>query len=163
LIASRTLRVRSFTLEQPTILLRRTSNGDWNFSTVGTQTAAKAPASASTMPGVSIGKLAIAGGRVTVVSPGARGRERVYTDVNLEATDLSYTSSFPFRLDAKTPGGGTIHLDGKAGPLNADDASATPLEARVQIKQLDIAATGFIDPASGLGGIVDFNGTLTSN
>lgn len=165
LIASRSLRVRSFTLEQPSITLRRSSAGDWNFSTVGAQT--KAPASTSTNnqgpPSVSIGKLAIAGGRIAVVSPGARGRERVYTDVNLEATELSYTSSFPFRLDAKTPGGGTVHMDGKAGPLDPDDASATPLDARVQIKQLDIAATGFIDPASGLGGIVDFNGTLTSN
>jgi AsmA protein len=166
LIASRTLRVRSFTLEQPSITLRRSSGGDWNFSTVGAQTTTPAsPSTKSQGPpsSVSIGKLAIAGGRVTVVSPGARGRERVYTDVNLEATELSYTSSFPFRLDAKTPGGGTLHMDGKAGPLNPDDASATPLEARVQIKQLDIAATGFVDPASGLGGIVDFTGTLTSN
>jgi AsmA protein len=165
LIASRTLRVRSFTLEQPSITLRRTPAGDWNFSTVGAQTAA-APSSPSAKsqgpPSVSIGKLAIKGGRVAVVA-GARGRERVYTDVDLEATELSYTSSFPFRLDAKTPGGGTMHLDGKAGPLNADDASATPLEANVHIKQLDIAATGFIDPASGLGGMVDFTGTLTSN
>src|SRR5262249_10784500 len=108
-------------------------------------------------------KLKIADGQVTVVSPGKRGKDRVYSDVNLEATGLSYTSSFPFTLDAKTPGGGTVHMDGKAGPLDATDASTTPLAATADGKQVERAAPGCGDPASGLAGVVDFKGTLTSN
>src|SRR5262245_24400829 len=109
LIASRTLRVRSFTLEEPQILLRRSPSGTWNFSTVGAPSAAtpgeRAAAKSQGVPSLTIGRLAVSGGRITVVSPGARHRDRIYSDVNFEATGVSYASPFPFRLDSKTPGG----------------------------------------------------------
>jgi AsmA protein len=159
--------VQSFTLEEPHITLRRSPAGDWNFSTIGTRSTTPPASNQDTAgggsPNVAIAKLAISNGQVTIVAPGARGKERVYTGVNLEASNLSYRTQFPFRLDAKTPGGGALHMEGKAGPLDANDASATPVEARVELKQFDVASSGFVDPSSGLAGVIDFTGTLTSN
>jgi hypothetical protein len=33
----------------------------------------------------------------------------------------------------------------------------------MKLKDTDIAAAGFVDPASGLGGLADFDGSLNSN
>ena len=111
---------------------------------------------------VVIQKLEIANGRILVGTPGVRGKERVYENVNLEVSDLSLTSQFPFRVTAKTPGGGTVTLDGKAGPLSATDVADTPFQATADVSHLDVATTGFIDPASGLAGVIDFKGSLAS-
>src|SRR5581483_11850673 len=78
-------------------------------------------------------------------------------------SDLSYTTQFPFELTAQAPGNGAIKLTGKAGPLNSQDAAATPLNANLEIKNLDLKSTGFVDPSAGISGVVDFNGTLNSD
>jgi AsmA protein len=163
LIFSRSLHVKSFRLEDPQVVLLNSSSGQWNFSGLGgASSSASSGGSAATMS-VVIEKLAIANGRILVGTPGVRGKERVYEDVNLEVSDLSLASQFPFRATAKTPGGGTVTLDGKAGPVSVTDAAQTPFQATAEISHLDVASTGFIDPASGLAGVIDFKGTLTSD
>ena len=68
-----------------------------------------------------------------------------YTDVSLDASDLSYTSQFPLTFEVKTPGNGTLKLTGKAGPLNQRNAAATPVDASLEVRNLDLATTGFMD------------------
>jgi AsmA protein len=112
---------------------------------------------------VSVQRITIAGGRVLVRTAGAGGKERVYDNVTLKASNLSLTSQFPFRVTAGTPGHGTVTLDGRAGPIDSSDAAATPFQATANIAHLDVKSTGFIDPASGLSGLVDFTGSLASD
>jgi AsmA protein len=69
----------------------------------------------------------------------------------------------PFTLSADMPGGGTLNLDGQAGPLNSTDAAKSPLDAKITLKHADLAATGFVDPSSGVGGILDFDGQVKSD
>jgi AsmA protein len=66
-------------------------------------------------------------------------------------------------LSINLPGGGSAKVSGKAGPINAQDAAKTPVNASVKVKDLDIAGSGLVDQASGMGGSVDFESTLTSN
>lgn len=165
LIFSRSLHVESFRLEDPQVVLLNSSSGQWNFSGLGLQGGASssAPSGGSTAAmSIVIQKLEIANGRILVGTPGVRGKERVYENVNVEVSDLSLTSQFPFRATAKTPGGGTVTLDGKAGPLSVTDAADTPFQATAAVSHLDVASTGFIDPASGLAGLFDFKGSLAS-
>ena len=82
--------------------------------------------------------------------------------MNLDVSNLSLTSQFPFRLTANTPGGGKVTLDGQAGPIDASDAANTPFHATADIADLDLKSTGFIDPASGLSGVVGFTGSLVA-
>ena len=164
LIFSRSLHVKSFRLQDPQVVLLNSSSGQWNFSGLGSGTSSSTPSGGSAAAaGVVIQKLEIANGRILVGTPGVRGKERVYKNVNLDVSDLSLTSQFPFRLTAKTPGGGTVTLDGKAGPLSLTDAADTPFQAAAEISHLDVASTGFLDPASGVAGIIDFKGTLASD
>jgi AsmA protein len=165
LIFSHSLRVESFRLEDPQVALINSPSGHWNFSSLGGAASdARPPASGGSAASMSvlIRRVAIANGRIVVGRPGGGTRQRVYEGVNVEASDLSYTSQFPFKVTAKTPGGGTVALDGQAGPIDAADAANTPFHATADVRHLDVAASGFIDPSSGLAGAIDFAGTLTS-
>src|SRR5580700_8572313 len=174
LIFSRQLNISSFTIQDPEISLLHNANGTWNYSTLGAagQSKASAPAAAPggggaaptpTAPGFSVDKLKIANGKIIVGTVGSKTKPSVYSNVNLEASDLSYRTQFPFKLTATGPGNADLKVEGKAGPINQTDTSLTPLNATVNVQHLDLATTGFIDPASGIAGIVDFDGSLGSD
>jgi AsmA protein len=69
----------------------------------------------------------------------------------------------PFNLTADLPSGGKLELDGAAGPLNQTDSAKSPLDAKITLKHVDLGATGFVDPSSGLGGTLDFDGLVKSD
>jgi len=163
LIFSKQLEVLSFTIDQPQVALIRSATGVWNFSSLGSKSAKSQPASSSSSSAadISVQKLTLADGKMTVDEAGGKTRE--YDGVNLVAENLSYTSQFPFTFSASTPGQGTIKLDGQAGPVDSTDAAMTPFHATIDVSHLDLASTGFVDPASGLGGLIDFNGQVDSD
>jgi AsmA protein len=166
LIFSRQLNVTGITIDQPEVTLLRSASGEWNFSTLGAK-GATAPAasssSSSSAANVSVQKIEIKNGKLIVGDSGPNGKKHEYDQMNLTVSDLSYTSQFPFDFSATTPGNGTIKLSGKAGPLNQTDAAETPLETNLEIHNLDVTSTGFIDPSSGIAGVLDFAGTLSSD
>jgi AsmA protein len=164
LLFSKSLRMDSIALRQPQVRLIRGPGGKWNFSSLGGQAASgtKAGNGSKTTTDVAIGSLKITDGRV-LVSSSPRSAPRAYDNVQLHARNISYGSQIPFSASANTPGGGKLKIEGKAGPLNRADAAETPLGANVSIEDMDMGASGFIDPSSGLAGILDFNGTIHSD
>ena len=165
LIFSRQLHVTGVTIDQPEVTLLRAPSGDWNFSTLGAKSAPRPPVhrSSGSAANVSVQKIEIKNGKLTVGQTGSNAKMHEYDQMNLTASDLSYTSQFPFQFSATTPGNGSIKLSGKAGPLNQTDAAQTPLEASLEIHGLDLTSTGFMDPSSGIAGVLDFAGTLSSD
>jgi len=162
LIFSGKLAVSSFTVTDPQVSLLHTASGKWNFSSLGGGSKTSTSGSSGST-NISVEKLTISNATIVAGTPGAHGKTQTYQGVNIEASDLSYTSQFPFTFSANTPGNGTISLDGKAGPLNPNDTAQTPLDAKLEVKNLDLAKTGFVDPTSGIAGIADFSGALTSD
>jgi AsmA protein len=166
LIFSKEIKITEISLQQPQITLLRAANGTWNYSTLGGASAGKTaePKSGQATPAnLSVAKLNINDGVLMVGRANSQAKPRVYDKVNLKVTDFSSTSQFPFTLTANTPSGGTAEISGKAGPMNPTDAAKTPFDTKVKINNANLAATGFLDPASGIGGIVSLDGTLTSN
>jgi len=188
LIFSKKLNVTELTLNQPEISLVKSENGaKWNFSTLGAKSAPAAPESkpapekkpeamkaepqktepeSSAMaanPSVSVAKLNVEDGRLTVSRAESHEKSRIYDKVNIEVTNFSFTSSFPFQMSAELPGGGSLKLDGNAGPIPANNAEMTPLNAKVKVQKLNLAESGFIDPATGISGIADLDETLASD
>ena len=160
LIFSGKLEVSSFTITEPQVSVLKSPSGKWNFSSLG---AGAAQTSSSSAPAnFSVEELKLTNGTMVVGSVGTR-KTQTYQNMDLEASDLSYTSQFPFKFSAKTPGDGSIKIEGKAGPINATDASLTPLSATVNIDHLDLASTGFVEASSGLAGLIDFTGDLASD
>ena len=165
LIFSKQLHVTEILLEQPEITLLKDSSGTWNFSSLGGAAAKPADSKAgeSDAPNLSVAKLNVSNGRVTVGRTNSSRKFRVYDGVNIVMTNFSATSQFPFELSAQLPGGGDVDIKGTAGPISAEDAAKTAFEAAVKVNNMHIGAFGFIDPASGIDGLANFDGTLDSN
>jgi len=165
LIFSKQLNVTGITLEQPEITLLKAANGTWNFSSLGGAAAKKAsePTANEAAPtNFSVAKLDITNGKLMVGKTNSPKRQ-IYDKVNIAVRNFSLTSEFPFELTAQLPGGGDAKISGKAGPIPAADAAKTPFETAVKVNNMDIAASGFIDLASGIAGLANFDGTLNSN
>jgi AsmA protein len=174
LIFSKALHVNTLTLQDPEIHLVKGAGGKWNYSSLGTKSSTdskrgrrkpaeqQSKSAASSAPqDFSIGRFEINSGRVVVSN--ASGKPHTYEDVTVVAKNISPTSVVPFTVSAKSPGEGKVSLDGRAGPLNREDASQTPLEAAVNIEHMDLASTGFLDASSGIAGTLDFKGNLKSD
>jgi AsmA protein len=165
LVFSHQLKVTSLTVDKPEITLLKNAAGKWNYSTLGGATPKAAPeSSGKAAPDVSIDKLKIVDGTVRVGHSGRNaGNQSVYQKVNLTARNISPNSAIPFNLSAEMPGGGSMELDGQAGPLNANDTARSPLDAKITLKHVDLGTTGFADPSSGLAGVLDFDGQVKSD
>ena len=188
LIFSRTLNVRNLTLDQPQINLVKSENGEkWNFSSLGGKNSsapthapkaspnAEKPSAEQTAPStssektsggnpnLSVAKLNVNNGKLTVSKADSTEPHRVYSNVNVEVKNFSFNSSFPFSMSANLPSGGTMRLSGTGGPIDASDAALTPLNAKLSVQKMNLATSGFIDPAAGIAGIADLDGMLVSN
>ena len=168
LIFSRQLNVTSLTIDQPEIALIQSTSGDWNFSSLGgkaaTSSPAPAPASSSgaAPTALSVKLVKISKGRITL-NNGGKSKPRMLQNVNIELRDFSATSSFPFSLTTDVAGGGSVKLDGKAGPIPQADVIATPFDLNLTITSLDLTGSGFALPSSGIAGIVSLDGNAASN
>jgi AsmA protein len=173
LIFSKQLKVTSLTIQKPDITLLKNAAGKWNYATIGATAQKTTPEASKTTPepsgkstpDVSVDTFQIADGTVRVghSSGHSAGKESVYQNVNLVAHNISATSAMPFTLSAGLPAGGTLNLEGTAGPLNPTDSTKSPLDAKITLKHADLAATGFVDPTSGVAGILDFDGQIKSD
>jgi AsmA protein len=163
MIFSKRLEVSSLTVIDPDVSLLRSPSGAWNFSSLGAGGPKPKTKDSSAPTNFDVEKLKISNGTIVMGTGGAHPKTQTYSAVNLDASDLSYTTQFPFTLSLKAPGGGSVKLDGKAGPIDAADASLTPLDAKVDVGNFDIAASGVVDPAMGLAGVIDFTGNVASD
>lgn len=174
LIFEHQVNLRSFRIESPQITVIRDANGTWNFSSIARRAATSpaaggAPGSAISkgaalaLSDLSVGSITIEDGRVTIASLPAHDQPSGYQHVNLSARDFSFASRFPFELSANLPAGGTISATGRLGPINRNDAAASPADAQVSVKALDPVAAGFLDSHAGVSLIADLDAHIVSD
>jgi AsmA protein len=166
LIFSQQLNVTEITVVDPQVTMLKDPSGRWNFSSIGGSSSKSAPKSApnsgsNSAESLSIGKLRLEDGQITLGNTNSRKRT-VYTKVNLTTSDVAMKNNFPVLFSMEMPGGGTMKIDGKIGPVDAEDAALTPQNVKLTISGLNLASTGFLDPSLGLGGIADMDANLVS-
>jgi AsmA protein len=174
LIFSKQLNVTNIEINEPQVTLLKDAKGVWNYSTIGATSsgAAKTEAntetkpasgqsSASSTPDISVKKLELKKGKITVGSTTSQKRS-TYDNVNVTASDFSLNSKFPVTVSADLPGGGGLKLDGNVGPVDKTDSTLTPVDAKLHVSSLNLASTGILDPSLGLGGIADVDTTLAN-
>jgi AsmA protein len=167
LIFSQQLNVTEITVVDPQVTMLKDPSGRWNFSSIGGASSKTAPKAAPANSGtnsaeaLSIGKLRLEDGQITLGSTNSRKRT-VYTKVNLTASDVAMKNNFPVLFSMELPGGGSMKIDGKVGPVDAEDAALTPQNVKLTISGLNLASTGFLDPSLGLGGVADMDANLVS-
>ena len=167
LIFSKQLNVTNILIDHPQITLLRDRDGVWNFSSLGKQSPQPAKAAEKKASGapanVNVAKLDLTDGSVTLGSTTSKRKPIVYEKVNVAARNFSFTSVFPVIASVSLPGGGSLKIDGTAGPINSTDASLTPVQAKVTLNKLDLSQSALADPELGIAGSADFDGTLNSD
>ena len=174
LVFSQQVNVTEVTIVNPQVTLLKDRGGRWNFSSIGGSSAPAAAAkkpeaggsgSASSggtsMPAISIKQLNLEDGQISIGSTSSPKRSG-YTKVNLKASGVSMSDSFPVDFSMALPGGGTMKIAGKVGPVDQKDAAFTPQDVKLNISDLNLASTGFLDPTLGLAGLVDMDASLVS-
>ena len=165
-LMSRKLIVTYLTIDQPEIALVQAPSGDWNFSSLGGKTKKAqpaAPAPGTTPLDLSVKLVKITNGRLTLGRTVGHWKPLVLEQVNLELREFSATTAFPFTLAAKVAGGGTIQLNGRAGPIDPTDSATTPVNASLKVAQLDLLGSGMSDFAPDVAGLVSFEGAGSSD
>ncbi len=166
LIFSKKLNVTDLTIEDPQISLLRNRDGVWNFSSLGNQSAQPATPTekkSAAPANVSVAKLDLTDGTVSVGSMTGARKPIVYDKVNITMRNFSFTSAFPVIASVGLPGGGSLKIDGTAGPINSTDTTLTPVQAKIEMKKLDLAQSALVDPTLGITGSADFDGAVTSD
>ncbi len=166
-IFSKKLIVTGIEIKKPEIALLQTPSGAWNFSSLGVKSSAPPAAESSSSssaapPDLSVKLLKVVDGRISL-KRGGDAAPQTLDKVNLEVRDFAANTSFPFSFSTTMQGGGDITLTGKAGPIDAKDAAATPFSASLKVGKLDIVHSGFVRPQTGFAGLVSINGTLASD
>jgi len=165
LIFSRALNITSVTIKDPQVTLLHNPAGQWNYSSIGGAAANTANNQAAqqnnSSSDLAIEKLSLQNGTIIVGYVG-NPKRTTYDHVTVEASNISTHGKFPVSVSADLPGGGKFKLDGNAGPLDATDAALTPVDAKLTASSLNLGSTGFIEPNTGLGGLLDLDATLTS-
>jgi AsmA protein len=163
LIFSRQLNVTEIILERPQITILDGGNGTWNFSSLVGASQKNIDLSPAQPRSFSIGKFKVENGRLSLKKVGSPDEPQVYDNFSVAFTNFSTTTVFPFDLETNLPGGGNASLSGTAGPISAIDVFSTPLTATLKSTNVNIAAYGLINPASGISGRVNVDETLQSD
>jgi AsmA protein len=162
LIFSKQLNITRIVIDHPEMTLLRNREGVWNFSSLG-KSAQPAEKTSSPPSNVNVAKLDLNDGTVTVGSLSGKRKPIVYNNVNITMRNFSFTDRFPVVASVGLPGGGSLKIDGTAGPINSTDTALTPVQAKLTIKKLDLSQSAIVDPELGITGSADFDGTLTSD
>ena len=164
LIFDRKLNVTSVIVDHPEVNLVLAQSGAWNISTLGAKTEPKPgsksdpkPDSVSAVPDLAVGLVHIADGRFTLNRAGDPKPE-VFDDIDVDLKNLALTAPFDFVVSAKRAEGGSIHVEGKAGPLDSK-AAHPPVEATFTIPQLDVRKAGLVEASTGMSGLVSLSGS----
>jgi AsmA protein len=159
------VKITGFTIGQPRISLVRAENGAWNYSSLGSAPKRKASTTQSgdLLPNLTVDKVDIKDGTITVGTLPQQGQPRVYSALNVSARSFSPAGKFPFTVKAKLPDGGSLAIDGNAGPINQRDASLTPVTAKLSLQHADLVGAGFVQSGQGISGIADLSAQIVSN
>ncbi|MFQ5767296.1 MAG: AsmA family protein, partial [Acidobacteriota bacterium] len=151
----RELEVTSLILQEPSLVLSRRADGEWNVMHLlggGTESTAAPQPDAGNF---SVARLRLQEGRIVfrdaALVPG-RTLEAVIEHLNLDLTDLALDSSLKFKLSASLAGKNPadIQCQGEVGPLRPGPDQSMKLSGRIKIRDLDPLALA--DWITGLAG-----------
>jgi AsmA protein len=165
LLLSQRVNVTRITIDRPAISVLRAADGTYNFSNLGAAASSVSQnlnSANAALAAVSVRKLVFSHGKLMLGQANSSGTH-VFDDLNIEVSNFSSTSEFPFKVTATLPGGGNAVMTGKAGPLQAQNIAGTPFKAAVKTTDTNIATYEFIDPRSGIAGTGASDVTIESD
>lgn len=168
LIFSRSLHVTSLTLEQPHMTALQSEDGKWNFASLA-DARDDDPADALWTESVAtstssfiLDHLKISNATIELASAQSKGQRTALSNIDVDLKNVSLEKAVSFVFSARTQAG-KLQLEGEAGPINRDNLDQTPFHARIKANKADLAQIASLSSASGLAGILNLDGTITSD
>lgn len=142
-LLSGTIHVDSLELTRPKIELIRSKAGKWNFTTLGSASATapqRAP-SRDTSSTFALNRLRITDGQIGLTDLQQSQSRAVYDHIDLSLQDYASGKPFSFDVAANLPGEGSqeVRFKGRAGPIPADTPALTPLNGKLNLKDVGLA------------------------
>jgi uncharacterized protein involved in outer membrane biogenesis len=128
--------VSGIELVEPAVTLIKAGEGKWNWRTLKPLQSSGQDSSPAPVD------LLVRDGRFTLIDRGVNPAvERNYTGVNVALDDFSSRRAFDFVIGLTIPGekAGKVEVEGEAGPVDSQDESRTPIDARVRMQDADLA------------------------
>jgi AsmA protein len=174
LIFSRSLHVTSLAIEEPELVLAKSSSGKWNFSALGSAAVASDYDGAGSedlrddaLQSVSpssflLDRLNIA--NATLVLPGSRGSSagNVLKNIDIDLRNASFDGVMSFSVSTHSDAG-RIEVRGQAGPINRKNPEQTPFHATLKGDKADLAQIARLNSSAGLSGILGLDASVTSD
>jgi AsmA protein len=166
LIFSRSVHVTSLTLDEPRLMAIQSPTGEWNFSSLGAASKSEDdPAKgglATVDRSVVLDRLKISNATIEVVSNSGKGQATTLKNVSADLKNVSFDEEMSFALSAKTDAG-EMEIKGEAGPMNRAHPEQTPFHADIKADKADLAQIAALGTSSPLAGILNLDGTVTSD
>ncbi|HKQ77090.1 MAG TPA: AsmA family protein [Blastocatellia bacterium] len=121
---------------EPAVTLIKAGESKWNWSTLKPLQSPSQDSSPAPFD------LLVRDGRFTLIDRSVNPAvERNYTGVNVALDDFSPRQAFDFVVGLTIPGekSGNVGVEGEAGPIDHDDKSRTPIDARVRMRDADLS------------------------
>jgi AsmA protein len=166
LLRQKRLVVDTLELARPQVTLLQDRQMRWNYSSIGSgakpaSAAPEAPAGSSGMD-LTVKRLALTGGCLLLKAAGGPSQGVTVTDVAVDVRDISMTSVMPVTASGTLAPAGQFRLEGKVGPINKTDAALTPVDARLVVRNVDLARAGLVPSSLAMQGLASGTGTLVS-
>ena len=165
LVFSHSLHLTSLTVEQPELVLAKSSSGKWNFSTLGTKSESEPETYTaedlddSPVSSFALDRLKIS--NATLVLPGSDAGH-VLKNVNIDLRNASFESAMSFVVSARSDAG-KIEVRGEAGPINRENPERTPFHATIDGTKANLAQIASLSSSAGLSGILGLKGSVISD
>lgn len=166
LLLQRQIVIESLEIEAPQIHLVHSANGAWNFSTVGLAASQTQSQKQQAIPGFTINSFRVKNGRATLENLLSSGAPLLVDQLDLSVDDFALAKQFPFTLSAVLPGQATLNMNGKAGPINPQDAAKTNFDLKLAGNNLPVDDLQSLLSAAGVklpNGSVLQDGTVTTH
>jgi uncharacterized protein involved in outer membrane biogenesis len=128
--------VSGIELVEPAVTLIKAGEGRWNWGTLKPLQSSGQESSPAPFD------LLARDGRFTLIDRSVNPAvEKTYTGVNVALDDFSSRRAFDFVIGLTIPGekAGKVEVEGEAGPIDSQDGSRTPMDARVRMQDADLA------------------------
>jgi uncharacterized protein involved in outer membrane biogenesis len=128
--------VSGIELLEPAVTLIKAGEGRWNWGTLKPLQSSDQESSPAPFD------LLARDGRFTLIDRSVNPAvERTYTGVNVALDDFSPRQAFDLVISLTIPGEktGKVEVEGEAGPIDSQDGSRTPMDARVRMQDADLA------------------------
>ena len=120
------------------------------------------PEGTTMLDNLSVDSAQIKNGSVTLKTAGQSGAA-VYQQLNAQISNVTPKTQSPFSVSGQLPGGGSMSANGKVGPFNQANNAATPLDAQVTLKHVELGSSGILPPDAGIAGTADLQAQVQSN